>query len=214
MKELIIVGAGSVGVEVYNAVLWINDIAKEKTGEPEYEILGFIDDAYATGKRFVLDNVPVIGTIEDWEPRGQEVYAMAMATPKTKEIVATKLQARGCEFISVILPNAMVSPSVKIGKGCYIASFRLSGESVVGDFVNIQGSMVGGTAVIGDYSTTLGFANIANGRLGKRVYVGSQAVVLDVSVGDDATVCVGSIVVKNVKPGTKVFGYPAKRVDW
>ena len=31
---------------------------------------------------------------------------------------------------------------------------------------------------------------------------------------DDAYVCVGSVVVSNIKAGTKVFGVPAKRVDW
>ena len=73
--------------------------------------------------------------------------------------------------------------------------------------------MIGGRAVIGDYSTTLGFANISHGPLGKRVYVGAGAVVL-CTVEDDATVSVGSIVVSKVKAGTKVFGNPAKRVDW
>ena len=74
--------------------------------------------------------------------------------------------------------------------------------------------MIGGHAVIGDYSTTLGFANIPNAKIGKRVYIGSHAVVLGSSVGDDAEVCVGSIVIRKVKAGTKVFGNPAKRVDW
>ena len=32
-------------------------------------------------------------------------------------------------------------------------------------------------------------------------------------VGDDAFIGIGSVVINNVKAGTKVFGNPAKRID-
>ena len=107
-----------------------------------------------------------------------------------------------------------LAPEIQVGRGCFICPYCICEGGKIGNFVTIMGSMIGGEAEIGDYSTTLGFSNIANGKLGKRVYVGSQAVILDVNVGDDATVCVGSIVIRKVKPGTKVFGNPAKKVDW
>ena len=124
------------------------------------------------------------------------------------------LKERGCRFETLISPFGRVKPHVTIGEGCIITSYCINNGAVIGDFVNIQGSMIGGHSVIGDYTTTLGFANVPNAHIGKRVYIGSHAVVLGNKVGDDAEVCVGSIVVSNVKAGTKVFGNPAKRVDW
>jgi serine acetyltransferase len=94
-----------------------------------------------------------------------------------------------------------------------VLCFWIASHAIVGDFVNVNGGMVGESAVIGDYCTITGFANIASGKLGKRVFVGSHAVVLkSATVGDDAVVGAGSIVVRNVKAGTTVFGNPAKRI--
>ena len=74
--------------------------------------------------------------------------------------------------------------------------------------------MVGQNAIIGDFSTVTGYANITNAQLGKRVFVGTHAVIMNKKrVGDDAYICAGSIVFNNVKAGIKVFGNPAKRFD-
>lgn len=214
MKKIIIVGAGSVACEVLTTIEWINHVAPAT--EKKYQILGFIDDDENALNANPTVHYPLLGGIRDWKPIGDEFYAMGIASPRAKETVSNMLLDKGCRFETIIAPNATVSPYAEIGVGCFIASYCISGTIRIGNFVNIQGSMVGGdaTSYIGDYSTTLGFANIANSRIGKRVYIGSHAVVLNVSVGDDALVSVGSIVVSNVKPGTKVFGNPAKRVSW
>ena len=86
---------------------------------------------------------------------------------------------------------------------------------VLGDFTSIMGSMIGQDSNIGDFSTTTGYVNVVSAKLGKRVFIGSHSVILkDRIVGDDAYVGAGSIVIKNVKEGTKVFGIPAKRINF
>lgn len=213
MQDIIIVCAGSTAQEVYSVIDIINHDAVEKGKEPEYNILGFIDDnPDAELADFV--NASVIGRISDWQPIGNEVYAMGNSSPKAKEKIASMLKERGCRFETIIAPYARVKPYVEIGEGCIITSYNINNGAIIGNFVNIQGSMIGGKTEIGDYSTTLGFANVAQAKVGKRVYIGSHAVVLGVPIEDDAFVCVGSIVVRKVKAGTKVFGNPAKRVDW
>ena len=215
MKDIIIVGGGSVALEVYYTIMAINRY-EVKNGNPEkYKVLGFLDDAMEVGKEHPKVHVPILGTIKDWKPQDEEVYALGVANPRTKELIATKLEARGCAFETIVKPDLYLAPEVEVGRGCFIGAYCICEGAKIGNFVNIMGSMVGGESEIGDYSTTLGFANIAaGGKLGKRVYVGSQAVILGVNVEDDAFVCVGSIVIRKVKTGTKVFGNPAKRVDW
>jgi serine acetyltransferase len=84
----------------------------------------------------------------------------------------------------------------------------------IGNFVHIAGSMIGQDSIIGDYSTTTGYSNIVSASLGKRVFVGSHAVILNErKIGDDAFICAGSIVFHHVKPGVKVFGYPARKIN-
>ena len=213
MKDIIIVCAGSTAIEVFTLIETINQYAVNKGENKKYNLLGFIEDNVNVSLPAFV-HVPILGNIKDWVPTGNEVYAMGNADPKTKEKIATLLKSRGCIFETLILPYGHVKPYVKIGEGCIITSYAINNGAQIGDFVNIMGSMIGGHAIIGDYSTTLGFANIPNSTIGKRVYIGSHAVVLGPSVGDDAEVCVGSIVINKVKAGTKVFGNPAKRVDW
>ena len=213
MKDIIIVCAGSTGVEVAGIIECINMDAEKEGREAPYRLLGFIDDTPGLTLPDYM-TCPILGGIKDWHPIGDEVYALANTKPKAKEKLAELLKARGCRFETIIAPYARVKPHAEIGEGSIITAYNINNGAKIGKFVNIQGSMIGGTTEIGDYSTTLGFANIPGARIGKRVYVGSQAVVMAHKVGDDAVICVGSIVLANVRAGTKVFGNPAKRVDW
>ena len=205
MKDLIIAGAGGFGREALALAKTLNKI------EPQWNIRGFINDIPDA-----LDGVKcthsIIGTIKDWQPSENEVFVIGISSPIGKEKVATILKEKGANFVSLIHPAALVSEDAIIGDGCVIIGRSVvGGGSVIGDFVHIAASMVGQDAVIGDYSTTTAFANLTNAKLGKRVFVGSHAVIMNkLTIGDDAFISVGSIVFTNVKAGVKVFGNPAK----
>ncbi len=209
MKDIIIAGAGGFGREALELIKQINSKRKR------WNIKGFINDIpdALIGKKCEYG---IIGTIVDWQPSANEVFVVGISSPVGKEKVANMLKSKGAKFATLISPYAMVSDSAEIGEGCVISGRSSIGvEAKIGNFVHIAGSMVGGNAIIGDYSTTTGFANITNACLGKRVFVGSHAVILNkLKVGDDAFICAGSIVFGNVKACTKVFGNPAKRMDF
>lgn len=208
MKDLIIAGAGGFGREALSLAKILNSI------DPQWNIKGFINDIPDA-----LDGIKcshcIIGTIKDWQPSDNEVFVMGISSPNGKEKVASILKAKGARFVTLIHPMALVSEYVTMGEGCIINGRSSIGDNaVLGNFVNLAGSMVGQDAVMGDYSTITGYANITNAHLGKRVFVGSHAVILNKRrVGDDAYICAGSIVFSHVKAGTKVFGNPAKRFD-
>ena len=213
MKDIIIVGAGSAGVEIYAGILLNNKYEIERGREAKYNVIGFLDDNPNALQKYPFVKLKVIDNIANWKSIGDERYVLGVTAPKIKEKLVNTMTEKGCVFETVISPYSMISDFVKVGKGCVIYG-NISAGAQIGDYVTIMGTMIGGDSIIGDYSTTLGLANIANGKLGKRVYVGSHAVVLNVPVGDDAVVSVGSIVVSKVKAGTKVFGSPATRIDF
>ncbi|MBR6438131.1 MAG: sugar O-acyltransferase [Bacteroidales bacterium] len=203
MKDLIIVCAGGFGREVYY-------MAKEIG---KWNIKGFIDD-----NLHALDGVnialPIIGTIKDWVPSENEVFALGVSAPKTKEVIVNIMKAKGAMFETLISPRSHIIETATMGEGC-IVSGTLGDCVKLGNFVNIMGSMIGQDSIIDDYSTTTGYTNIAAAHLGKRVFAGSHSAVLNgLTVGDDAYICAGSIVFTKVKAGTKVFGNPAKRMDF
>jgi len=206
MKDLIIVGAGNFAMELLDVVKSINNKKKR------WNILGFIDDNEKALDGKICD-YSIIGSISNWTPQENEVFALGIADPKIKEIVVNKLKPKNAHFETIIGVGATVGRYAVLGEGAVVLCFWVASYAIVGDFVTVMGGMIGEAAVIDDFCTITGFANIASGKLGKRVFVGSHAVVLkSATVGDDAIVGAGSIVVRNVKAGTTVFGNPAKRI--
>lgn len=205
MKDLIIVGAGGFGREALYVALAMNNV------DPQWNIKGFIDDNLEA-----LDSVrcdyQIIGKISTWVPKPNEVFAMGIASPKLKESISSMLKDKGAHFVTLVSPKVTIYPYSVIGEGCVITG-NIGDNSKIGNFVHIAGSMIGQDSIIGDYSTTTGYANIAGATIGKRVFIGSHAMVLNhTTVGDDAEIYPGSMVIKKVKPGTKVFGMPAKQI--
>jgi sugar O-acyltransferase (sialic acid O-acetyltransferase NeuD family) len=209
MKEVIIVGAAGFGREVLQ---WIKDINKVK---PTWRIKGFLDDNINALDGYECD-YDVIGTIKEWTPSENEVFALAIAFPKVKEMIATCLKSKGAEFATVIHPTSIVGEFCHLGEGVIITPrCKLSPNVVVEDFVTILGCGIGHDAYIGEYSTLCGYCAICGHvKLGKRVFIGTSVVVAPSKrVGDDAFVAMGSMVMTNIKPGIKVMGNPARKID-
>lgn len=208
MKDLIIAGAGGFGREAYYMVKAINSI------KSTWKFKGFINDDLDVFKDQNKE-YEIIGTIKDWIPSENEVFVVAISSPIGKEKVVNILKQKGAQFVTLIHPRAIIYDSAEIGEGCVIGGMSTIGDSAkVGNFVHVAGSIVGQDSIIDDFSTTTAFVNIASAKIGKRVFIGSHSVILNGKiVGDDAFVCAGSIVMSNVKPCSKVMGYPAKKID-
>lgn len=205
MKNLIILGAGETARERLDAIKKINRIKKT------WNIKGFLSD-YTDDLDGIDCDYKIIGTIVDYMPELNDVFVCGIAMPKAKEKVVSIMKKKAAKFETIIHPCSNVGDFVSIGEGCYIFG-TISPNAKLGNFVSIMGSMVG-MANVGDFSTVTGFANITNSTIGKRVFVGSQTVIVNgITIGDDAFIGAGSVVIRNVKPGVKVFGNPAKIID-
>ncbi len=209
MKDIIIVGAGGFGREALYLIKEINKV-KQK-----WIIKGFIDDNLEALKGVKCD-YEVIGRIRDWQPKDNEVFAIGIASPKTKEAVSTLLKKRNAIFETLISPFAQVCDYVEFGEGCVVTNGSMIGDCVkIGSFVNIASAMIGQDSLIDDFSTVTGYVNVASAYIGKRVFIGSHSVILHGrKIGDDAFICAGSVVFNHIKPLTKVFGNPAKKANF
>lgn len=214
MKDIIIVCAGNYAREIHAHIHRANKLADEKHEEHPYNLLGFIND-YPDSLDGTGVQEPILGTIKDWYPKGNEWYAMGTGDPSGKVKLSKMLKERGCRFTSFISPNVIVPPDLIMGEGCVIEAYRIGCGVKLGDFVNVNSSMLMSGAQIDSFSTTTGFTLIENAHIGKRVYIGSHAVVKEgVNVGDDARISVGSIVLDDVAPNSTVFGVPAVHTGW
>ena len=117
-------------------------------------------------------------------------------------------------FLSLMHPRAISAVDVSIGKGTVVmAGAIVNPGSVVGDHVIINtGAVVDHECKLQDYvhispNVTL----CGNVTVEKLAWVGAGAIVLPgVKIGAGAIVGAGSVVTKDVKPGEKMVGVPAK----
>lgn len=207
MKDLIIVGGGGMARKI------VAKLKKMNTPEPVWNLLGMLDDDGEAQEKNKTD-VPIIGTIQGYEPKVTDHFVMGVSDPALKEKLALTMKAKGVTFETLVGPEADLGDNVTFGQGCIIFTPHVIDSGAhFGDFVTVMGSTVSFDSEIGDFSTITGFANTTTATLGKRVYVGSHTVILEgLQVGDDAFIGAGSIVIKDVPAGAKVFGVPARVV--
>lgn len=88
MKDLIIVCAGGFGKEALSIAEMMN------IPDPQWNILGFIDDTKAVGEN-IFRGYKVLGSIKEWQPKSNEYFALGVAKPQVKEILYNILHQKG-----------------------------------------------------------------------------------------------------------------------
>ena len=208
MRNLVIIGASGFAREMY-------DLAMVCYGHhANFTIKGFLSDNPSNIEE--LGYPPVLSAVSDYIPLVGDVFFCAIGNlyhrKKTVEIILTK----GGEFINLIHPTAILSPSVKLGIGVGIKSFCVLASDVkVEDFTFLQSSVIMGHDVqIGSFCQVNSFSFFAGYvKVHNLVSVNAGArIIQNIVIEEESVVGVGSIVIRRVKKNTTVFGNPAKRI--
>ncbi len=209
MKHLVIAGAGEFGRELY----WTIEGAKGYG--TEYDIKGYLDDAPDPDKIKKLQR-PMLGAIEEYPIAEGDVFTCAIANPAEREIVIQKLLDKGGEFIQIIHKTAIIHGNVRLGRGVVVCPFTVIGDSSrIGDYAVLNGfSGIGHDCVVGRFTCIMSHVDLTgHATVGSKVFIGGGAgTVPGVRIGDGAYIGAGSVVLKKVKPGVKVFGNPAVQI--
>lgn len=211
MKNLIIIGARGFGREVY-------DLAIQCAGfNIEYVVKGFLDDKADALAGF--ENYPeIIGSVEAYEIVENDVFVCALGSIKWKKHYTELILNKGAQFINLIHPSTTLNTNAVVGTGLIVfMNSNISNDCTIGDFVTIQGyvglghdTRIDKWSHLSAYSFTGGFVVLE-----EEVLLNTRATVLPhVIVRKGATVGASSLVIRNVKEGTTVFGVPAKKLEF
>lgn len=207
MKNLLIIGARGFGRALYNAAKCCI-----LAGE-DMQITGFLDD-----KPEVLDGFknypPIVSSVEDYQIKKNDVFICALGNPIYKKKYVDMIKSKGGRFLTLIHPTAHVGDNTVLGEGCILGiNSHICQDVLIGDFVTLDGyASIAHDAKVGSFSH-IGTASTAAGsvEIGEMVLIHPGCrIVPHRKVGDRAIVGVGSVVIKNVKADTTVFGNPAK----
>lgn len=212
MKHLVIIGAGELGREMFWHV-------HESLGFMEdYDIKGYIDDDYnPSSDRYHNLQAPLISSIDEYEIEQNDVFICAVGGVNGREITVEKIKRKGGSFISIINRTSLIQGNVRIGEGVFIGPYTVIADNVtIGNHVMLNThSSIGHDAIINDYSCIMSYVDITGCcEIGRKVFLASGCrMTPSTKIGDGAYVGIGSVVLRKVKPGVKVFGNPAKVVD-
>jgi sugar O-acyltransferase (sialic acid O-acetyltransferase NeuD family) len=211
MKNVLIIGARGYGREYHEGFKTYPGYNKD------FIIKGFLDD-----KSDILDGfigyAPILSSVENYQIQTDDVFVCALGASQAKAKYVNIIRKKGGNFMKLIHPTAIVYGTAEIGEGVVISPFCMISANVkIEEFTTIQpycnfghDAHIGSFCSIESYSFLGGFT-----RIDDFVTLHTRSTILPhVSVGNNAIVGAGSVVIKNVKPGITVFGVPAKKVEF
>jgi sugar O-acyltransferase (sialic acid O-acetyltransferase NeuD family) len=206
MKNVVIYGAGGLGREIYDTLMFVNSQALA------FNVVGYIDDTREPG--LVVNGVPVLGGSSALEKMyGKVEIILGIASPGIRKELHLQYKK---EFIfpNVIHPTAIVSPFAVLGEAILIQSNCIvAANAKIGDGVMINAhSGVGHDAQVGGYCSIMSYCDLAGDtRLGEISFVGTGVKVIPLtSIAAESYLCAGAVVFKDVVVKSKLLGNPAK----
>lgn len=211
MKNLIILGARGFGREV-------SDLAKYSIGYgTKFTIKGFLDDNKEALNGFI-GYPEILESVENYIIQENDIFICALGSVKWVDYYSKIIMSKGGNFINLIHKKAVLRQNVKLGEGIIIGQGSLiSTDVTIGNFSQIMSYCILGHDVavgnycrIGDYAFLGGFTQIKD-----NVFIAVRSTLLDrIVVGANSAIGAGSVVIKNVKENTSVFGVPAKKIEY
>jgi sugar O-acyltransferase (sialic acid O-acetyltransferase NeuD family) len=212
LTPLVIFGAGGLGREVLLLVQQIN------ARRPTWDVRGFYDDQAPASP--AVAGLPYLGSSADLNASPEPLaVALAVGSPDGRAAVVARLTSPQLSFPILVHPRVTLTSlqRVMLGDGCIIQQgCILTCDIILGRFVLLNlGCTVGHDAVLDDFCSLMPHANVSGAaRLATGVYLGTSATIIQgVSIGQNALVGAGAVVVRDLPANVTAVGVPAKVIN-
>jgi UDP-perosamine 4-acetyltransferase len=202
--KLIFVGGGRLAGVLYS------------TFHRVYDVVGYVDDLYASAYLTATYGVPSLGTSEALAGlRAEGIEAVVTVTPAAaRQRYAELLDSLGFEAPSLIFPTAIIDEHARVGKGCIIRHQAvISAQAELGrNCMVADNAYVGHDSVIGAYSYIAPGVNVnGSATIGEGCFLGTGSVILpDLRVGARCMIGAAACVVADVPDDQTMVGVPAR----
>ncbi len=206
--DLVIVGAGGHGRELFDTIAAINAVA------PTWRVLGFVDDGPEHPDRIERLGSSLLGDL-DWLEGTLHAFALGIGTSSVRRDLALRLTPSGSPPRRFVHPGAHVGSDVRLGDGVVVFDrCTITTNVEIGAHTHLNvGCAVQHDSVVGDF-VQMSPGVLVNGdcTIGSDVFLGSGAIVTrGCTVGAGARVGAGAVVLDDVAPGSTVVGAPARQ---
>jgi sugar O-acyltransferase (sialic acid O-acetyltransferase NeuD family) len=182
---------------------------------PTYQIAAILDDNPAlAGSR--VEGVPVAGPLDACRDYPDAQFIFGIGSDRLRMVryeILRRLALSPERYATLVHPSATVYASARVGHGCLVfPGAVIACDSALGDFVQIlTNSNIGSRNNVHEGALVASLvATTANVVLGHYCHVGAGSTIgPDRRIGAGAQVGLGSVVLRDVAPGTFVLGNPA-----
>ena len=207
--RILILGAGGHGRVVLDILL----------ADAGCEVIGFLDNNPSIqGRR--IDGIPVMGTIDELESivetSGATGVVIAIGDNGTRRGLSRRIQLAGITLVNAIHPTASIARNAMLGRGVVVAAgVVVCANCQIGDVVILNtGCIVDHQTMIGEGSHICPGVRVAGRvKVESGVFVGIGATIVPhVTLGCEAIVGAGSVVLEDVPDLATVVGVPARAI--
>lgn len=201
-KEVVIIGASGHGKVIADIIVSSGNTLK-----------GFLDDADDIQGKTII-GFPVLGKTADYVNYRDCEFVIAIGNPNVRKRIAESIDVKWYTAIhpravvskldtsigegTVIMANAVVNPSAKIGRHCIINTGAVvEHDNVLEDYVHISPN-----------ATLAGIVTV-----GKSTHIGAGACTKQVlSIAPDCTIGAGAVIVEDITESGTYVGVPARKI--
>jgi sugar O-acyltransferase (sialic acid O-acetyltransferase NeuD family) len=209
MKQLILVGGGDWGLEIFS---WM----KHARGyNDEWSFKGVLDVSKDNLAEKLQDYY--LGTESQYVVLPEDCFVCCVGNVKLKQKVVKILGDKGASFFNIIHNTSFISEGAAFGTGIVVGPFAyISNNTTIGNHVAVNAhSSIGHHVTVGDFCQINSNCDITGHvKLGDGCFVGSSvSIIPKVSIAAYTTIGAGSVVIKSSsKENITLFGNPAKNL--
>ena len=170
-------------------------------------------------KAFVDDNTEInefAGCQVLHDVTGLSPIILSIVVNRVRKVIVGKLVTnnKDIEFVTIIHPSAIMSPSAKIGEGSVVmAGAVINADAVIGKHCIVNtGATIDHECVIEDFCHIAPGVHISGNTLvGEGTWIGiGSCVIQGITIGRNSVIGAGSVVVKDIPDGVVAYGNPCK----